>query len=196
MRGRGPDAGDPRRAVAARPVEAPKKERRPQLDTPPVTGNTRTPVAAGREGVLVSATARKLVRPAGVLCLLVACLSVVTGFTATNTVPVTFAGKSAQALSYAQLTPTVCAAILVTNVQLVPVTANSATGTSDNDLILGANRTGTVSYNGKQGDDCIVAGGTAGTTNIIDGGGGGGHDICIGAPGASNTFKNCERTYG
>ena len=195
MRGRGPDAGVASRAVVARPVEAPKKERRPQLDTPPVTGNTRTPVAAGREGVLVSATARKLVRPAGVLCLLVACLSVVTGFTATNTVPVTHAGKSAQALSYAQLTPTVCAAILVTNGQLMPVTANSATGTSDDDLILGANRTGTVNYNGKQGNDCIVAGGRAGTTNIIDGGGGT-LDICIGAPGANNTFKNCDRTYG
>jgi hypothetical protein len=97
-------------------------------------------------------------------------------------------------LSYAQLRPTVCAAIAINNGQLMPVTATSATGTSDNDLIIGANRTGTVNYNGKSGDDCIVAGGQAGTTNIIDGGSGS-NDICIGAPGASNTFKNCDRTY-
>jgi signal peptidase I len=195
MRGRGPETGVPRPAVAAatRPPE-PTAKRRPQLDTPPVTGNMRAPVAPGREGVLVSASARKLVRPAGVIGLLVVCLSVVTGFTATNTVPVTHAGKSAQALSYAQLTPTVCASIAIDNGQLMPVTANSATGTSDNDLILGANRTGTVNYNGKSGDDCIVAGGRAGTTNIIDGGSGT-LDICIGAPGANNTFKNCDRTY-
>ena len=43
------------------------------------------------------------------------------------------------------------------------------------------------------GADCIVAGGGPGTTNTIDGGGGG--DVCIGAPGATNTFKNCSATY-
>jgi hypothetical protein len=145
--------------------------------------------------MLVSVSPRKLIRPAGAVVLLVACLSVVTGFTATNTVPVTFAGKSSQTLSYAQLTPTRCAALAINNGQLMPVTATSATGTADNDLILGANRTGTVNYNGKAGNDCIVAGGRSGTNNIIDGGTGS-NDVCIGAPApASNTFKNCDQKY-
>ena len=143
----------------------------------------------------MSVSPRKLIRPAGLVVLLVACLSVVTGFTATNTVPVTHAGKSAQALSYLQLTPTRCAAIAINNGALINTTATTLDGTADNDLLLGTNRTGTITYNGKAGNDCIVAGGRSGTKNVLDGGTGT-NDICIGGPPpATNTFKNCDQTF-
>ena len=148
----------------------------------------------GREGMLVSVSARKLIRPAGVLVLLVACLSVVTGFTATNTVPVTHAGKSAQALSYAQLTPTRCAALAINNGALMQRHRDVAHGYEPATTCCSVtNRTGTINYNGKAGNDCIVAGGRSGTKNVIDGGGGT-NDICIGAPGArDNTSRTATR---
>ncbi len=170
-------------------------KRQPQAAETPAAGTTRTPVSPGREGMLVSVSPRKLIRPAGMVVLLVACLSIVTGFTATNTVPVTRAGKSAQAVSYEQMAPTRCAAILINNGAVINSTAMTLNGTSDNDLLIGANRTGTITYNGNAGNDCIVAGGRPGTKNILDGGTGS-NDICIGAPApATNTFKNCDRTY-
>jgi Ca2+-binding RTX toxin-like protein len=119
----------------------------------------------------------------------------VTGFTASNTVPVTHAGKSAQAVTAMQLAPYQCAALQLTSTIVMSPGATSVTGSTGNDLIIGVNRTGTVNYNGKAGDDCIVAGGGTGTKNIIDGGTGA-NDICIGPANATNTFKNCDRTYG
>ena len=185
MRGRGPDSGGKRPvALTAPPAAEPTVKRPAQPAAPaaaalPAAATTRAPVTPGREGMLVSVSPRKLIRPAGAVVLLIACLSLVTGFTATNTVPVTYAGKSAQALSYAQLTPTRCAAIAIENGALMSASETSITGTKNNDLLIGADRTGTMNYNGKSGDDCIVAGGGSGTKNVIDGGGGG-TDICIG----------------
>jgi hypothetical protein len=194
MRGPGPGSKRPVAAAPPRPTEPPVK-RRPQVVDAPAAATTRVPVTPGREGVLVSVSARKLIRPAGLAVLLVACLSIVTGFTAANTVPVTHAGKSSQALSHQQLTPTPCAALAINNGALIGSSATTLDGTADNDLLLGTNRTGTITYNGKAGNDCIVAGGRSGTKNVLDGGTGT-NDICIGAPApATNTFKNCDRTY-
>ena len=59
--------------------------------------------------------------------------------------------------------------------------------------MLGRNALGSQTLNGGSGDDCIVAGGsTSSTSNSIDGGPG--TDICIGAPGTTMTFTNCEYT--
>ncbi len=138
---------------------------------------------------------RRLARPLGALGILLAALATVTGFTASNTVPVTYAGKSAQALTTMQLAPAHCAALLLDGTIVMSAGASSVTGTTGNDLIVGVNRTGTVNYSGGAGSDCIVAGGGAGTKNVIDGGTGS-NDICIGPPAAKNTFKNCDRTYG
>jgi signal peptidase len=161
-------------------------------EAPPAIA-TRTPHAPGREGVLVSMTPRKLAKPLGVVGLLIAALTVVTGFTASNTVPVTYAGKSLQTVTDDQLAPVQCRSISLTSTIVMSSAATSVTGTGSNELILGVNRHGMVNYNGNGGDDCIVAGGGSGTATILDGGSG--TDICIGAPGAANTFKNCEHSY-
>jgi hypothetical protein len=138
---------------------------------------------------------RRLARPVGVIGILIAALTTVTGFTASNTVPVTYAGKSSQAVTNNQLASSQCAALQLTNTIVMSTGATSVSGSSGNDLILGVNQTGTVNYDGKAGDDCIVAGGGSGTKNIIDGGTGS-NDVCIGPAAAKNTFKNCDLTYG
>ena len=76
---------------------------------------------------------------------------------------------------------------------LVVATGSSTTGPNGGDLILGRSGSGTFSLTGGGGNDWIVAGGGPGTTNTIDGGNG--NDVCIGAPGARNKFKNCEATF-
>lgn len=138
---------------------------------------------------------RKLARIVGVVLVFAAILTSVTGFTASNTVPVTRAGKSgAQTATPVQLAPTACAALALTAKIVMAASATTVTGTSAAELIIGVNKTGNVSYNGGAGSDCIVAGGRSGTKNILDGGTGS-NDICIGAPDAKNTFKNCDQTY-
>jgi len=133
---------------------------------------------------------RRFARPAGMLFGLALAATLITSFTATNTVPLSHAGVLTQPVDLGQLTPTQCAAIAAQH--LLVTTTGTATGTSQNDLILGAAGTGTFNLLGVAGDDCIVGGGGAGTTNKFDGGPG--TDVCIGAAGATNTFKNCETT--
>jgi signal peptidase I len=132
---------------------------------------------------------------AGALVGLVVVLTVAVSFTASNTVPVTHVGKSAQARTLVQLIPSQCAALNLVPTNLITSTSGTTTvtGTTGDDLMLGPNRSGTVVYHGQSGDDCIVAGGTSSTTNQIDGGGG--YDVCIGAPAATNTFTNCYKHY-
>ncbi len=138
---------------------------------------------------------RMLARAVGVLVLIVAIISTVTGFTASNTVPITYAGKASQAVTEQQLAPGWCTLLPLTNTIVMAANSSSVNGTSGNDLILGVNRKGNVNYNGKAGSDCIVAGGGAGTKNTLDGGGGA-DDICIAPAAANNTFKNCDYTVG
>jgi hypothetical protein len=135
----------------------------------------------------------RILKPIGALVTLVVAVSVVTSFTAANVVPASNVGSSLQARQIAQLTPARCAGIALTN--LVIASGPTVTGTAANDLILGSNASGTITFNGAGGSDCIVAGGTSSTTNSIDGGGGSG-DVCIGGPSAKkNTFAHCEATY-
>ena len=129
--------------------------------------------------------------PAAVAVAVVAACALSLGFTASNTVPDTRIGVSVFPVTLDQLAPSQCAGMTFDG--LHAATKNSTDGTKERDLILGRDGTGKRNYNGKQGADCIVAGGGPGTENEIDGGGGG--DICIGAPGARNTFKNCAVTY-
>lgn len=113
-------------------------------------------------------------------------------FTATNVVPLSNAGVSAQALTLSQLAPSQCGGLNLSH--LIVAAGSSTVGPSGGDLILGRPGTGNVTLKGGAGDDCIVAGGGPGTRNTLDGGGGTG-DVCIGAPGAQNIFKNCAITY-
>ena len=138
-------------------------------------------------------TRRRLwLRPAGALGLLVLVLTLATTLTASNTVPVSHAGKTTQALAPSQLLPAQCSGIAVTNLIVVAASASSVTGTSQNDLILGQFHNGNVTYNGGGGEDCMVGGAGIGTKTFS---GGSGNDVCIGAPGARNAFTSCSKTY-
>jgi signal peptidase I len=134
---------------------------------------------------------RRLARAAAALFALAIAIGIVTSFTAANTVPLSYAGSSTEALQINQLAPARCSGINLTN--LIVATSATTTGTAQNDLILGKSGSGTLTLTGGSGDDCIVGGGGSGTTNKFDGGSGT-NDVCIGAPGATNTFKNCEST--
>src|SRR5262245_27590340 len=133
-----------------------------------------------------------LVRFGAPTLMIVAVVASVVAFTAGNNVPASYAGVSARPVAPGQVAPSQCAGIAL-ETQIV-ATGSTTTGGNQNDLILGRNATGSMTLNGGAGTDCLVAGGGAGTTNTIDGGGGNG-DVCIGAPGAINTFSRCEKTY-
>jgi len=133
-----------------------------------------------------------LVRFGAPTLMLAAVVASVVAFTAGNSVPASYAGVSAKPVAPGQVAPSQCAGMVLDN-QIV-ATGSTTTGGNQNDLIIGRNATGSMSLNGGAGADCLVAGGGAGTTNTIDGGGGNG-DVCIGAPGATNTFSRCETTY-
>lgn len=164
----------------APPVPAPAAAIEPPVLARPV----RSPRApAGKR--------RRIAQTAALLITLVVSATLFTGLTAANVVPASFAGASSQDVQLAELMPSQCGAIVAS--QLVVATTVSTMGTAGNDLVLGVNASGTHVLNGSGGDDCIVAGGGAGTTNKLDGGTG--TNICIGAPGATNTFKNCSATY-
>jgi signal peptidase I len=137
-------------------------------------------------------TKRRLFRPVAVLVVILVVATFATAFTAANTVPLSYAGTSLQASALAQMAPSQCAGITLTN--LIAMTTNSTSGTTGNDLILGRNVSATVTLTAGGGDDCVVGGGGAGTTNKFDGGGGT-NDVCIGAAGATNTFTHCEHIY-
>jgi signal peptidase I len=111
-------------------------------------------------------------------------------FTSGNLVPASYAGRSTVSRTIAQLLPPLCASTGATN--LIVATSSSTSGTSLNDLILGRNATGSQTLNGSSGDDCLVAGGGAGTVNSLQGSGG--TDVCIGARGAVNNYSGCETT--
>jgi hypothetical protein len=144
------------------------------------------PVARERGGV------PSLVRFGAPTLLLVVAVTSVVAFTSGNTVPVSYAGASNKPVALGQLAPSQCSGIALAN--QITMTTNSTSGTAAADFILGRNVAATVTINGGSGDDCLVGGGSAGTTNKFDGGAGT-NDVCIGAPGATNTFKNCEATY-
>jgi hypothetical protein len=113
--------------------------------------------------------------------------SLLPSFTATNTVPTSRLGRSSHGLLLAQYIPAQCQALGITNA--IVATGASAFGTSQNDLIIGRGYTGYVYYWGGGGNDCIVAGGQAGTTNLLDGGTG--TNVCIAPAAATNVRQRC-----
>jgi signal peptidase I len=117
--------------------------------------------------------------------------SLAAALTEANVVPLSNAGVSTQPLNVNQLAPAECAALNLTH--LLVAAGNTTTGPNGGALILGHGGVGTFTINGGTGNDCIVAGGGTGTKNTLNGGGG--SDVCIGARGATNTFKNCEAKY-
>jgi signal peptidase I len=135
---------------------------------------------------------RRRLRWAGAGLVVLVAASVTATFTAANTVPLSKAGAATFPKTLSELAPSQCSGLTLTN--LVTATGSSTTGTSANDLILGKSGKGTFTLSGAGGNDCIVAGGGSGTINSINGSSGSG-DVCIGAPGATNLFSNCEHTY-
>jgi signal peptidase I len=155
----------------------------------PAATLSATPVStAGRSA---PRTLRRVARPVGLLVILGVAATLVTTFTATTTVPLSSAGTSDQARQLSQLTPSQCAAIAATT--LVIGTTATTSGTPGNDLVLGWPGVGTLNIGGSGGNDCLIGGGGAGTSNKFNGGSGA--DVCIGAPGATNTFAGCETQY-
>jgi signal peptidase I len=134
---------------------------------------------------------RRRAKPIAVLLALAVGATIVTGYTAANTVPVSFANASNVPRQVSQELPAACAALAIT--ALLPMSASSVTGTAASELILGKPGTGPFTLNGLGGDDCIVAGGGPDTSNTLNGGTG--TNICIGAVGGTNTFTNCSKTY-
>ena len=189
-----------RRASAEGPVYAVEESGRLYLYRAPAepTSIVRPGPAAPAEPVAPPAASppaarlRRVMRPAGLIVMLAVAAGVVTSFTAANSVPASRAGSSLNPRQIAQLAPSQCAGIGLTN--LIVATGSSVSGTSGNDLIIGRNTKGTMTYAGGGGNDCIVAGGDSASVNAIDGGTGA--DVCIGGPGArKNTFSTCESTY-
>jgi signal peptidase I len=151
------------------------------------------PVSAAALGVRgpTSRTRRKLItRALGALFALAVTATLVTGFTATNTVSLTHAASTDETLAISQAVPAQCAGLTLTNLVIASSTSTTVTGTNANDLILGRSGTGSRSLSGGGGTDCIVGGGGSGTTNNFNANKGA--DICLGAPNATNNYSNCE----
>lgn len=103
-------------------------------------------------------------------------------FTSANAVPATRAGEDSRAVGLNDVKPGECASItLATQVN----GSGIISGTSGNDLVLGAEAADTITA--LLGDDCVLGGGGDDT---IDGGLAG-QDVCIGGPG-TDTFVGCE----
>jgi Ca2+-binding RTX toxin-like protein len=152
------------------------------------------PVPAGALGVRgpTSRRARRrlITRALGALFALAVTGTLVTGFTATNTVALTHAASTDQTLAISQAVPAQCAGLTLTNLVIASSTSTTVTGTNANDLILGRSGTGSRTISGGGGTDCLVGGGGAGTTNNFNANKGA--DICLGAPNATNNYSNCE----
>jgi hypothetical protein len=133
-----------------------------------------------------------LMLPLGLALVAGVSATLVASVTAGNIVPDTHAGARTQARTLSELTPTQCAGLTLSSLVVMAAGATTVNGTNANDLILGRARNGGVIYNGRGGDDCIVAGGGTGTKRLN---GGAGADICLGSITLANTFVSCATTY-
>lgn len=134
---------------------------------------------------------RRRLRPVLLLPVLVIGAGVITGLTAGNTVPPSYANASNHTTQLSEETPSQCASLALS--ALLVATAAATNGGSASELILGKSDSANNTLNGNAGDDCIVAGGGAGTTNHLVGGTG--TNICIAPAAATNSFANCSQTY-
>ncbi len=127
--------------------------------------------------------------------LLVLALSWVTAYSASIDVPVSRVDEDWFVADPNQMKPDVCGGIVLTNI--VVASGGVASGTDQNDLILGTG--GSDLLSGQGGDDCILAGlgldflfGDAGDDVLI--GYPGSLDICIGGPG-DDAFYDCDLIF-
>lgn len=119
-----------------------------------------------------------LLRLAGIAAGILVVATTASAFTASNTVPATYAGRQQFTIDANALKPAACAALNLTAVVV------GSTGTAASELVLGT--AGADTMNAKGGDDCVLGGG--GNDSIT---GGAGIDVCIGGPG-TDTFATCE----
>jgi Ca2+-binding RTX toxin-like protein len=103
-------------------------------------------------------------------------------FSASNTVPASHVGRSAQSIGAQDIAPPQCAGMGLTTV------VTNGAGTAGNDLVLGTAVGETL--NGNNGNDCLVGGGGDDFLKA-----GAGTDVCIGGGGANEKFNQCETTY-
>ena len=117
-------------------------------------------------------------RLAGIAAGILVIATTASAFTASNTVPATYAGQQQFTIDANALKPAACAALNLTAIVV------GSTGTAANELVLGT--AGVDTMNAKGGDDCVLGGG--GNDSLT---GGTGNDVCIGGPG-TDTFTTCE----
>lgn len=101
--------------------------------------------------------------------------------TATNTLPTTRAGQSAEAIAANSLKPGACGGISLSD---RAVGSGSFSGTGASELVIGSGGADTIAALG--GSDCVLGGGG---DDEIDGGAGA--DVCLGGAG-TDTFIDCE----
>lgn len=133
---------------------------------------------------------RKLISPKFILIFtLVVLLGVIlvvsySALSASNIVPLTRLGLTAQAIVLSDLMPAECSAITIANI--VYCTGGNCNGTDANDLMFGTS--GVDDIQGGKGNDCILAGG--GNDDLK--GEQGTSDVCLGGPGTNNYHPSCE----
>jgi RTX calcium-binding nonapeptide repeat (4 copies) len=109
-------------------------------------------------------------------------LVLISALAATNSVPVSRAGRDVSTTTVDQKKPKpVCNGITVT-----VLVAGGGDGGNSDDLVIGTAAANT-NLRGKNGDDCIVGGG--GNDSLR---GDGGTDVCIGGPGTDTFDASCE----
>lgn len=123
----------------------------------------------------------RLVRRASIPVVLVALLAGV-AVTATNVVPPSNAGSSAQSIAANDLKPAACASLTLAGIATGSGTFND---TNASNLVLGS--AGADSIRGRGGSDCILGGGG---NDFLRGDTG--TDVCIGGPGADTFHGTCE----
>jgi Ca2+-binding RTX toxin-like protein len=115
----------------------------------------------------------------GLLALVV--VSVATAFAAGITVPSSNVDEKSVWVTAADLRPSVCAGLSLTQ---VISGSGTLTGTAGNDLIIGSSGADTI--DGLGGNDCILGG--SGDDSLT---GNEGNDVCLGSPG-NDIFTDCE----
>jgi hypothetical protein len=145
------------------------------------TGIVAPVVAAARPPRLPAKKGRiGLLRPGIGLVILVVAALVATSFTATSTVPLSYAGTSSQPRTIAQLAPAACGSLALTSVVFGSGTfINSASHA----LVLGSNGADTIGESGKF--NCIVGGAGADKVTADP------TDVCIAGPTPGTSYKKC-----
>ena len=127
-------------------------------------------------------------------------ISIISAFSAANTVSGSMADSLTSAITANALKPTECSALSLTRVVLI---GSGGIPNNSNELIIGTSASETISGGG--GADCIIGGGGDDTLqggngkDVLMGGpgndtinGGGGADVCYGGGQTGDTFISCS----